>query len=79
MQATDIYEKVKYLQDDLKIQEQTIQNLQEALKEKKEHANEARKECIIWQKHMEQILNYVLCEYCKEEMHELYVNGDRLS
>ena len=28
---------------------------------------------------MEQILNYVFCEYCKGEMHEAYVNGDRLS
>ena len=70
MQATGFYKKVEYLQDGIKIEEQTIQSLQEALKQKKEHANEARKECIVQQKRMEQILNYVFCEYCKGEMHE---------
>ena len=47
MQATGFYKKVEYLQDGIKIEEQTIQSLQEALKQKKEHANEARKECIV--------------------------------
>ena len=28
---------------------------------------------------MEQILDYVLCEYCKEAMHEAYTKGDGLS
>ena len=47
MQATGFYKKVEYLEDGIKIEEQTIQSLQEALKQKKEHANEARKECIV--------------------------------
>lgn len=28
---------------------------------------------------MEQILDYVLCEYCEEAMHEAYTKGDGLS
>ena len=37
---------------------------------------EAKRECIIWQKRVEQLVEYFLCE---KEMHEAYANGDELS
>ena len=35
--------------------------------------------CIIWQKRVEQLLEYFLCEGCEKEMHKAYANGDGLS
>ena len=40
---------------------------------------EAKRECIIWQKRVEQLLEYFLREGCEKEMHEAYANGDELS
>ena len=40
---------------------------------------EAKRECIIWQKCVEQLLEYFLCEGCEKEMLEAYANGDGLS
>ena len=37
---------------------------------------EAKRECIIWQKRVEQLLEYFLCE---KEIHEAYANRDGLS
>ena len=37
---------------------------------------EAKRECIIWQKRIQQLLEYFLCEGCEKEMHEAYANGD---
>ena len=30
---------------------------------------EAKRECIIWQKRVEQLLEYFLCEGCEKEIH----------
>lgn len=37
------------------------------------------RESIIWQKRVEQLLEYFLCQNCEKEMHQAYANGEELS